>query len=337
MKTILNYSGILVILLVVTICSCKKTPPATEFPTLPSWHIKSRHPQTFLNSVYFTDAKTGYTVGGLLGTYGSILHGTILKTTDGGASWTDLSNDSLQFLTSVFFTDSLTGYVIGTNSILKTTNAGGTWTTVFKQSGVFPETIFFADKNTGYVVGTSGEILKTTDGGQHWVFQNSGTRCQLVSLYFTDPENGCIVGYMNQTDHSYGIILRTTNGGTKWDSIPFTGSAMPSSVVFTTPMIGYATGGNTILKTMDGGLNWTINYCSIPDYYNYCSFPNNPTGFVVGQNGIILKTSDAGQSWAILSSGTNSALASSFFVNSSIGYAVGYDQAASGGIILKWE
>lgn len=75
-----------------------------------------------LQSVCFTDINTGYSAG---------QNGTILKTTDGGASWTSLSSGTGCDLTSIVFPDASTGYAAGGNlypypigTILKTTDAG---------------------------------------------------------------------------------------------------------------------------------------------------------------------------------------------------------------------
>ena len=52
----------------------------TGFSSFAQWEWQNPLPQgNTLNSVYFTDASTGYAVG---------VVGTILKTIDGGATWT---------------------------------------------------------------------------------------------------------------------------------------------------------------------------------------------------------------------------------------------------------
>lgn len=325
--------------LVFLICSCNKPDTNPVVPAPPAWTLISSQPNTLLFSVHFTDSKRGFAVGSILGKDGnSLIHGTILKTINGGSSWVNISNDTLPNLNSVFFTDSLTGYAVGTNCILKTTDAGKKWSAIFKEPNNFLQSIFFADKNTGYATGISGVILKTTNAGQSWKDLTSGTRCTLQSVYFTDTQNGYAVGCWNETARSYGIILKTKNGGDTWDSIPFTGETMPVSVVFTTADIGYAVGSISILKTTDAGLNWTSIYSSPYIGLNATSFiRNSPSGFVVGSDGTILKTIDAGLSWTDVSGESKSSLTSVCFVNHTIGYAVGFDQQSKTGTILKWQ
>ncbi|MFZ4564454.1 MAG: WD40/YVTN/BNR-like repeat-containing protein, partial [Bacteroidales bacterium] len=64
-----------------------------------------------LQSVFFSNAGTGYAVGEC---------GTILKTIDGGTSWSARTGGTNAELNSVFFTDVNTGYVVGSRgTILK--------------------------------------------------------------------------------------------------------------------------------------------------------------------------------------------------------------------------
>ena len=69
-----------------------------------------------LNSVCFSDANTGYAVGD---------YGTILKSTDGGASWNIQPSMTYKNLYSVYFPGANTGYAVGANgTILKNTDGG---------------------------------------------------------------------------------------------------------------------------------------------------------------------------------------------------------------------
>jgi photosystem II stability/assembly factor-like uncharacterized protein len=70
-----------------------------------------------LNTIYFTDANTGYAVGD---------SGIIIKTINGGVSWTVQPSGTASHLMSVYFTDANTGYVVGDNGIILKTTTGGT-------------------------------------------------------------------------------------------------------------------------------------------------------------------------------------------------------------------
>ena len=69
-------------------------------------------------SIYFPDAYTGYVVG---------FSGTILKTINGGITWTTLSSGTTSELLSVFFTNDNMGCTVGNDGTILTTTNGGGW------------------------------------------------------------------------------------------------------------------------------------------------------------------------------------------------------------------
>lgn len=331
-------TSILFLILVIIILGCNKNdsnPDPTGYKN-PKWRIVSNQPDILPSSVCFINSDTGFVVGSVIESDGSIIQGKIFKTTNGGSTWENPSNDTIPILGSVFFTDSITGFTAGYAKIIKTLDGGIHWFTVFDEPNDQLSSIFFPDKNTGYAVGLFGVILKTVDGGQNWSYLASGTICHLRSVYFTDAQTGCSVGYWNETGHSYGIIIRTTNGGETWDSIP-TGQIMPESVCFPIPSVGFIVSVNAVLKTRDGGISWSplpqVNVSGLASI----TFSDLSNIFAVGQNGTIIKTNDVGESWTILPSGTTCGLNSAFFVNKYIGYSIGFDSQSKSTIILKWE
>lgn len=103
------------------------------------------------------------------------------------------------------------------------------------------------------------------------------------------------------------------------------------SVYFTNANTGYIVGVcGTILKTINGGTNWTISASGTTNDLRSVFFTDPSTGYVVGLGGIILKTTNGGDVWVALSSGTTNHLYSVYFADPNTGYAVG-----DSGIILK--
>jgi photosystem II stability/assembly factor-like uncharacterized protein len=151
-----------------------------------------------LASIFFVDSNTGYTVGE---------NGLILKTLNGGTTWTIQPSGTTNELSSVYFTDTETGYIVDLEgTIRKTTNGGTSWTSLNSENANELWSVYFPDANKGYTVGEYGTILITTNGGTHWTNQTSGTLKSLYSVYFTDANTGYAVG-------DSGTILKTTNGG----------------------------------------------------------------------------------------------------------------------------
>ena len=93
--------------------------------------------------------------------------GTILRSTDGGASWTLQSSGTTNGLLGVSFVDANTGTAVGgSGTILRTDDGGASWTR--QSSGTMHSLhgVSFVDANTGTAVGESGTMLRTTTGGQ---------------------------------------------------------------------------------------------------------------------------------------------------------------------------
>jgi len=109
-----------------------------------------------VSDVCFTNFNTGYGVGP---------SGKIIKTTNGGSSWTSLSSGTSENLNSICFTDSVTGYVVGNNIILKTIDGGINWTSQSMATSGELLSVYFPSFEAGYIVSVGGIILKTINGG----------------------------------------------------------------------------------------------------------------------------------------------------------------------------
>ncbi|AOR29657.1 glycoside hydrolase, GH74 family [Formosa sp. Hel1_33_131] len=234
--------------------------------------------------------------------------GTLLKTTDSGATWTaDTVIPGLagtDDLYNVFFIDENTGWATTRSGVIyKTSDAGGSWTEWEDDDKTKSEeirSIIFVDANTGWASGDNGIILHTTDGGSNWDVQaatfNSGTSTYTYdydtldfdNIFFSDANNGWAVA-------EKGTIISTTDGGSTW--IDHTNTTLQAAdidlkrVIFTDANNGWVVGEqSTILNTTDGGSTWntitiTGNLPSDIDI-NYFEIVNN--------NLIIAVTDDAG-------------------------------------------
>jgi photosystem II stability/assembly factor-like uncharacterized protein len=181
---------------------------------------------TYLISVYFPEANTGYAVGS-----------TFLKTIDGGTTWTDLSNTGGK---SVYFNSADTGYVTGNvGNIIKTYDAGTTWTT--QPSGISDDlfSVFFNNTDTGYAVGNNGVILKTINGGSPPVGINEKTQTTSLEIYPNPAKEKIIIeptesgSNMNGTCSIYGTIgqelIRQQVQGSK---VEINVSSLPTGIYF---------------------------------------------------------------------------------------------------------
>src|SRR5438874_2648949 len=131
-----------------------------------------------LVSIAIVDASTMVAVGEL---------GTIVRTTDGGHRWTQISSGTTRNLRGVSFAGPNAGTAVGASgTILRSTDAGATWTAQVSGTTWDLNGVSFTDANTGTAVGSAGTILRTTNGGAAWSAQASGTTQNLNGVVFTD-------------------------------------------------------------------------------------------------------------------------------------------------------
>ena len=153
----------------------------------------------------------------------------------------------------------------------------------------------------------------------------------LKDIFFINDDVGWIVG-------SGGLVMKTTNTGSKWDhKISGTDSTL-HAIFFIDNNTGWCVGnGGTVLKSIDGGNTWEGLPSEVITNLNSVHFTNENNGWVVGESGEIIKTTDGGSTWESLSSGTTENLLSVHFVNDQRGFAAGGDNTYPGysGVLLS--
>jgi photosystem II stability/assembly factor-like uncharacterized protein len=98
-----------------------------------------------------------------------------------------------------------------------------------------------------------------------------------------------------------------------------------SSVSFVNELTGWTVGEyGTILRTTDGGINWTLQSSGTIETLTGVSFTDSDYGTAVGGPGTILRTTDGGTTWTEQLSGTTEWLEGVSFTDSVNGTAVGF-------------
>jgi photosystem II stability/assembly factor-like uncharacterized protein len=100
-------------------------------------------------------------------------------------------------------------------------------------------------------------------------------------------------------------------------------------------VVGSYWGGISILKTLNGGQQWNSQQTGTGSVLKAVFFPDNNTGYTVGNDGIILKTTDGGSEWISQESMTSLTLRAVFFTDVNTGYIVGGDYSLGASVILK--
>lgn len=259
---------------------------------------------TSVYDIYFFDGNIGYAIG-YDGAY------KLLKTINGGTTWTTLYSEPLGGFHAIDFSNLNSGLIVGRGTF-KTTDGGSVWLKTSVGIGLTLRSIKFTDVNNGWAVGFNGTILNTKNGGSVWTPQTSGTTNELFSVFFINSSVGWAVG-------ANGTILKTSNGGTTWGSQISGTTNRLSSVFFANSSIGWAVGFNgTLLKTVNGGASWALQ--SIGSTNGLCVyFLDTNTGWVSGI-GTIQKTINGGTSWTSQTIGTSYFLYNLRFLDANIGW-----------------
>ena len=267
-----------------------------------------------VNGVHFIDMTYGMTVGE---------QGTIVKTTDGGSNWVQLNSNILDDLNEVQIINEMNVYVIGFNSFLNTSDGGTTWNDAWGVDSINTLNfggLYFSSVLRGWVVGH--EIFYTSNGGNVWSTQlpyEVGRNWYDVD--FGSTSNGVVVGYKFPLGRQ---IRYTTNGGSSWLVSNFpAGSQTMTDVCFADPSTVYAVGEDRILKSVDGGANWTeLNFISTSALTGI-SFSDADNG-IVGSFERIYHTTNGGNNWLLDYSAISEGFSDVHFINDSTAYVVGY-------------
>ena len=237
-----------------------------------------------LNSGDFVDSSYGWVVGGAQ---------RVFKTWDGGHTWVRQRTGAFSSdFWDVCFLDSLNGWVVGTDGwVYHTTDGGADWDRQGPESRFPTYAVCFLDSLNGWIAGYLGRIARTFDGGETWTDVPSGTSEWLFRLHFRSPNRGWLCG-------DEGTLLF-------WDGVSWTAQTSGAFDFlwggdFIDDDTGWVVGGDrTILKTTDGGQNWTpqdVPLQACYSLYDVC-FVDSAEGWVSGFLGTILHTTDGGENW----------------------------------------
>ncbi|OQY75558.1 MAG: hypothetical protein B6D44_01105 [Ignavibacteriales bacterium UTCHB2] len=249
--------------------------------------LSPRVPRVTYLGVHFTDSNTGWIAGNL---------GALIKTTDGGESWTISQTNTNTLLLKVHSFNGQTVIATGYDGIiLRSTDGGETFLQI--TSGVTSDLwgVQMLNDTVGFVCGLNQTLLKTTDAGQSWQPVNAGLNEHYWAIDFLDESYGIIAC-------GGGKVLRTNDGGNSWTEHQAGDASDLYSIDIIDPLHIAAAGylGKTVYSS-DGGLSWVQNAAVQHNELNSIRFINADTGYTVGTYGGeswgIRKTTNKGLSW----------------------------------------
>ena len=236
-------------------------------------------------------------------------NGTVLKSVDGGEIWTNESVAIKNDLEAVDIDQFGNGVIVGDDNKIsikyEELPASKGW---IKQNSNISDTlraIKAVSGNEAWVVGDKGNVLYTNNAGNNWNQITTGTSIDLHSIEI----KGNII-WIGGKDNT---LLKSIDYGTNWQSSQInTNGKTVAKIQFLDQNNGFILlkdksikNVNEIMKTSDGGANWSY-FNLLPggqtNYYPDFSFIDKNNGYVLNfddskQEICIYQTNDAGNSW----------------------------------------
>lgn len=151
----------------------------------------------YFDELHFPEANAGYATGGLTTELGSL--GSVLKTQDGGASWTVLPFPHGQIAAADF--SSVANGIAATfsSNLYSTSNGGASWQLV----SALPDSAYFLDlvqrdATHWYGASLSGCIYETFDAGLSWASTYCSPSSQALTAITLEHGAAIVVGNSGQ-------------------------------------------------------------------------------------------------------------------------------------------
>jgi photosystem II stability/assembly factor-like uncharacterized protein len=298
-------------------------------PTFPA----GVYTRTDIRSLNIFDANNA--IGGGWGSSAAGLQPTIfMKTSDGGATWTYLTqadvNKTYEYAYDIVFKDANNGLAAGgatkSANVLRTSDGGTNWVPLTTPNS-FQVNKLFAFGDNVIAVTNSSALFKSTNFGTSWEALTPIPNTTMTKVFAVN-DNVIYVGGQK------GVIQKTTDGGKTWKTsyqVANNVCVNINGLYFVNENLGYSANSyGVILKTTDGGNSWTAikrDTTAATVTNNAVAFTSANVGYIVGQLSssidIIYKTTDGGATLTTTKGIVAASLNAVSFFNAQAGIVVG--------------
>jgi photosystem II stability/assembly factor-like uncharacterized protein len=284
-----------------------------------SWELSPTGSAARLRGLSVVSERVVWTSGSL---------GTVLRTTNGGRTWQNVSppgTQTLQFRDIEAF-DSQTALILsigtGTDSrIYRTSDGGLTWQLVFvnTEPTAFYDCMTFFDQKRGLALSDPVDgrfrILGTSDGGRTWSIVDADMPPALPAEFAFAASGQCIVSaggrdaWFATGGDAIARVFHSSDGGQTWEVANTPVRSGPSAGIFALAFRdtrhGLAVGGDFLAPTAspdamassdDGGRSWRLVADAPDEYRSGAHWVTGRVAIVVGPSGSDVSV-DQGRSW----------------------------------------
>jgi photosystem II stability/assembly factor-like uncharacterized protein len=290
------------------------TPPGRDF----SWQLTPTGSTARLRGLSAVSASTAWASG----------LGTVLRTTNGGATWQNVTPPETSTLlfrdVEAFDANKAVILAIGpgeASQVYVTSDGGQTWTQTFVNDdpNAFYDCMAFFDRDRGLALSdpVDGEfrIISTRDGGASWSVVDADMPPALTNEFAFAASGQCIVT-VGGRDAFFGTggaevarVFRSSDRGRSWQvsTTPMHSSESGGifALAFRNPRAGIAAGGDlatpaaspdALALTDDGGVNWQLVDPAPNQYRSGAHWVTGQVAIIVGETGSDV-SQDAGRTW----------------------------------------
>lgn len=229
---------------------------------------------------------------------------SILKTTDNGSNFEQLTHETDYNYNCVFFIDTLNGIVAGheqgygnTNAIIRYTSDGGnTWIDAEIDSTALSVFDIELTQVNELIASTETKFLKSLDGGHSWTTFVTGYWMKISKIEILPSQTILIAG-------SGGMIIQSQDSGETWEMVfEGFGDYPLLDFKFTSNLTGYMLIGENygignLYKSTDGGYSWTKIEIESNHLVREMDFINDQYGMITMENKVLKYTNNGGETW----------------------------------------
>lgn len=317
-------------LLIVLVCLCAAVPAKATNDLLLAPAVKSDKATTSALMDVVNTGKRLVAVGE---------HGHILYSDDHGLSWDQAAVPTSVTLTAVDFPTAQLGWAVGHDGIvLHSSDGGASWETQLEGSRINDLLLtqveqLYQDKKAQVVVANEDqkdvlelelEDLQFFVNDMKMAVKEGPTR-PFMDVWFRNEREGIVVG-------SFGMILRTTDGGVTWapilDRIDNPGGFHYYGIARSGNMLFLAGEGGMLFRSEDNGQNWArLDSPYEGSFFGVIGSPDGSLVVAFGLRGNAFRSIDGGRTWQLAKTSRRSALAGGAVFSDGSVYLIGNDGA----------
>lgn len=260
-----------------------------------------------LNCIQFIN-ETGYAAG---------QNGEMVKTTNGGISWTAINSTTSEHITALHFTSTTTGFFTASNGkVYQTSNGGSSWSSEQLQSIGALNGIDFQNTQVGLAVGDNGFIYRTSNGGSTWTDLGNVSVFVVNDVAFINDTLAIAVG-------AQGSILSSSDAGLTWSWKGISSTNTFSAVEKLSNSSAGIVGSGGVYITFDAQTMLASSETIIDsenDWLKDIHLSSSGKIYSVGFSQSILVTNPTWKTWDLDSINN---LRGVYFLNDTIGFACG--------------